>query len=171
MNTAGFYEESISNGEGFRAVLFVSGCPHKCKGCHNRETWDFSYGEKFIKDDILNKLRDNFILQGVTVSGGEPLCPENIGEVTDFIKDVKSLGLDVWCYTGYTLEELLEREDVREAQALNYIDVLVDGRFEEDKKIPNLKFRGSANQRIIDVKKSLSQNCVIEYFDRDRKEN
>ena len=160
MNIAGFYEESISNGYGWRAVLFVSGCPHHCPGCHNEKTWDFSYGEKFNKAEILEKIKDNFILQGVTVSGGEPLCPENIAEVTDFIKDVKALGLDIWCYTGYTFDELLKREDAR--NSLAYIDVLVDGRFEADKKIPNLKFKGSANQRIIDVKKSLAENRIIE---------
>ncbi len=162
VNIAGFYEESISNGEGWRAVLFVSGCPHHCPGCHNEKTWDYDYGEKFNKEEILEKIKDNFILQGVTVSGGEPLCPENIKEVTKFIKDVKALNLDVWCYTGYTFEELIKRDDAKEA--LKYTDVLVDGRFETDKKIPNLKFRGSENQRIIDVKKSLSENRVIGYI-------
>ncbi len=162
VNIAGFYEESISNGEGWRAVLFVSGCPHHCPGCHNEKTWDYNYGEKFNKEEILEKIKDNFILQGVTVSGGEPLCPENIKEVTEFIKDVKALNLDVWCYTGYTFEELIKRDNTNEA--MEYIDVLVDGRFETDKKIPNLKFRGSENQRIIDVKKSLLENRVIEYI-------
>lgn len=159
MNIAGFYEESISNGEGWRAVLFVSGCPHHCPGCHNEPAQDFSYGTPFNKQEILDKIKDNFILQGVTLSGGEPLCPENIVEVTDFMKDVKELNLDIWCYSGYTFEELLKREEAK--QALDLIDVLVDGRFMEDKKIPNLKFRGSENQRIIDVKKSLLEGNVI----------
>ena len=161
MNIAGFYEESISNGEGWRAVVFVSGCPHHCPGCHNEKTWDYNYGEKFNKEEILTKIKDNFILQGVTVSGGEPLCPENTKEVTGFIKDVKALGLDIWCYTGYTFEDLIRRDDTEET--LKYIDVLVDGRFEIEKKVPNLKFRGSENQRIIDVPKSLSENRIIEY--------
>jgi len=162
VNIAGFYEESISNGEGWRAVLFVSGCPHHCPGCHNEVAQDFSYGEPFNKEEIIAKIKDNFILQGVTVSGGEPLCPENIAEVTDFIKDVKALNLDIWCYSGYTFEELIKREDAKEA--LKNIDVLVDGRFIESKKIPNLKFRGSENQRIIDVKKSLCEQKIIEYM-------
>lgn len=161
MNLAGFYEESISNGEGWRAVVFVSGCPHRCPGCHNEKTWDFDYGEKFNKEEILNKIKENFILQGVTVSGGEPLCPENTAEVTDFMKSVKALGLDIWCYTGYTLEELLKREDAK--KALSYIDVLVDGKFISEQKVPNLKFRGSENQRIIDVKRSIAEGKVIEY--------
>ena len=161
MNIAGFYEESISNGEGWRAVVFVSGCPHHCPGCHNEPAQDFSYGEPFNQQEILDKIKDNFILQGVTLSGGEPLCPENIPEVTGFMKEVKKLNLDIWCYSGYTFEELLKREDA--ATALELIDVLVDGRFIEEKKIPNLKFRGSENQRIIDVKKSLAENKIIEY--------
>lgn len=161
MNISGFYEESISNGEGWRAVLFVSGCPHHCPGCHNEKTWDFNYGEKFKKEEIIDKIKDNFILQGVTISGGEPLCPENIEEVSDFIKDVKTLNLDIWCYTGYTFEELLKREDA--TNTLQYIDVLVDGRFEIDKKFPNLKFKGSENQRIIDVQRSLFEKKILEY--------
>lgn len=163
MNIAGFYEESISNGEGWRAVLFVSGCPHHCEGCHNKEAQSFSYGVPFTKEEILNKIKDNFILQGVTISGGEPLCPQNISEVTDFIKSVKESGLDIWCYSGYTFEELRARNDTDEA--LSCIDVLVDGRFIENQKSPNLKFKGSKNQRIIDLKKSIEKNEVILYME------
>ncbi len=162
MNISGFYEESISNGEGWRAVLFVSGCPHHCPGCHNEKTWDYNYGEKFKKEEILRKIKDNFILQGVTISGGQPPCPENIEEVSDFIKDVKKLNLDIWCYTGYTFEELLKREDA--INALQYIDILVDGRFDIEKKMPGLKFKGSANQRIIDVKKTIKENRIIRLY-------
>lgn len=114
MKMAGFYDESISNGLGWRAVLFVSGCPHGCPGCHNKEAQDFNYGEEFNKQEIIDKIVDNPILRGVTISGGEPLCKENIPEVVDFIKDVKKAkpNFNVWCYSGYTLEELQARNDL-----------------------------------------------------------
>ncbi|MCL2860198.1 MAG: anaerobic ribonucleoside-triphosphate reductase activating protein [Oscillospiraceae bacterium] len=156
MNLAGFYDESIANGLGWRAVVFVSGCPHHCKGCHNPETHNFEYGSKFeeSKEEILQKIKDNSILKGITISGGEPLCMENIKGVLDFIKEVKQVrpSFNVWCYTGYTMEDLLKREDLHTNNCLKEIDVLVDGRFVEEKKNSKLKFRGSENQRLIDVK-------------------
>lgn len=162
MKMAGFYDESISNGLGWRAVLFVSGCPHHCPGCHNKVAQDFNYGEEFNKQEILNRINENSILKGVTISGGEPLCPENIAEVVDFIKDVKKMkpNFNIWCYTGYTYEELLERKDTKEA--IEQIDVLVDGQFKEAQKDPCLKFKGSKNQRIIDLKTTSHVHKVIE---------
>lgn len=164
MNMAGFYDESISNGLGWRAVLFVSGCPHKCPGCHNKIAQDYNYGQKFNKEEIINRIMDNSILKGITISGGEPLCKENIPEVLDFIKEVKQKRpeFNVWCYTGYTLEQLEDREDELTNKCLNEIDVLVDGRFVEARKDPNLKFRGSSNQRIIDIHQSLSNHQVVQ---------
>ena len=164
MKMAGFYDESISNGLGWRAVLFVSGCPHNCPGCHNKEAQDFNYGQDFNKEEIIHKICDNSILKGITISGGEPLCKENIPEVVDFIKQVKEVKPDfnVWCYTGYTLEELLNREDGTTKEALSKIDVLVDGEFKVDKKNPKLKFKGSENQRILDVPRCLQENQIIE---------
>ena len=91
MKIAGFYDESISNGLGWRAVLFVSGCPHHCPGCHNQQAQDYNYGKEFNKQEILNRIQENSILKGITISGGEPLCKENIAEVVDFIKDVKKI--------------------------------------------------------------------------------
>lgn len=166
MNVAGFYDESISNGEGWRAVLFVSGCPHGCPGCHNKVAQDYKYGTKFDenkKQEFLQKIKDNSILKGITISGGEPLCNENIAEVLEFIKDVKKEKPDfnVWCYTGYTLEELESRKDKTTDACLKEIDILVDGKFEIDKKIPNLRFKGSTNQRILDVRESLAQKKII----------
>ena len=107
MKIAGFYDESISNGEGWRAVLFVSGCPHHCPGCHNKEAQDFGYGEEFDEQEILDRIKENSILKGITISGGEPLCKENINEVHKFIQDVKAMrpNFNVWCYSGYTLDE------------------------------------------------------------------
>lgn len=165
MKIAGFYDESISNGLGWRAVLFVSGCPHKCLGCHNKQAQNFNYGEEFDKTKILKKIENNSILKGITISGGEPLCTENINEVLDFIKDVKKIKPDfnIWCYSGYTFDELKNRNDDITNEALNEIDILVDGEFIENKKDPTLKFRGSSNQRIIDVCNSMKQNKTIEY--------
>ena len=165
MKVAGFYDESISNGEGWRAVLFVSGCPHHCPGCHNKEAQDFNYGHEFNEEEILNKIKENSILKGITISGGEPLCKENINEVHKFIQDVKKIrpNFNVWCYSGYTLDELLARNDESTNSCLNDIDVLVDGEFVQSKKDPTLKFRGSSNQRILDVKNSLKTHQFIEY--------
>ena len=166
MNVAGFYDESISNGLGWRAVLFVSGCPHHCPGCHNKEAQSFKYGSEFNtckKEEIIEKIKNNSILKGITISGGEPLCKENIKEVCSFIKDVKKVKKDfnVWCYSGYTLDELVDRKDQDTMECLNEIDVLVDGEFKQDLKDPTLKFRGSSNQRILDVKKSLKTHRCI----------
>lgn len=168
MNIAGFYDESISNGIGWRAVLFVSGCPHGCPGCQNKIAQDYEYGEKFTQEkenEIINKIKENSILKGITISGGEPLCKENVEGVLNFIKKVKSEkpNFNVWCYTGYTLEELKERNDETTNNCLKEIDVLVDGRFEIDKKVPNLKFKGSTNQRILDLKKCLEQNTIVNF--------
>lgn len=163
MNMAGFYDESISNGVGWRAVLFVSGCPHNCPGCHNKVAQDYNYGEKFDKEKIINRICENSILKGITISGGEPLCKENIPEVLDFIKDVKKVrpNFNVWCYTGYTLEQLEDRNDSVTDETLKNIDVLVDGRFIEAQKNPTLKFKGSANQRILDLQESLRERQTV----------
>ena len=164
MNMAGFYDESISNGLGWRAVLFVSGCPHHCPGCHNAQAQDYNYGQEFHKQEIIDKICENSILKGITISGGEPLCEENIGEVVNFIKDVKKVrpNFNVWCYSGYTIEQLEARNDETTNEALKEIDVLVDGRFVQEKKNPTLKFRGSENQRILDVPKCLQQHKIVE---------
>lgn len=165
MKIAGFYDESISNGLGWRAVLFVSGCPHHCPGCHNKEAQDFNYGKEFNEEEILKRIKENSILNGITISGGEPLCKENIPGVLKFIKDVKEIRpeFNVWCYSGYTLDQLIDRNDEETNKCLNEIDVLVDGRFVEEKKDPTLKFRGSSNQRILDLKPSLQTHKFIEY--------
>ena len=165
MKIAGFYDESISNGLGWRAVLFVSGCPHHCPGCHNKEAQDFNYGEEFNEEEILKRIKENSILNGITISGGEPLCKENIPGVLKFIKDVKEIRpeFNVWCYSGYTLDQLIDRNDEETNKCLNEIDVLVDGRFVEEKKDPTLKFRGSSNQRILDLKPSLQTHKFIFY--------
>ena len=161
MNMAGFYDESISNGTGWRAVLFVSGCPHHCPGCHNAIAQDYNYGQKFNKQEIIDRICDNSILKGITISGGEPLCKENIPEVLDFIREVKKVrpNFNVWCYTGFTYEQMLLNPKAR--RLLEQIDVLVDGKFVLEEKSYDLYFRGSRNQRIIDVPKSLKEEKVV----------
>ncbi len=163
MKIAGFYDESIANGLGWRAVLFVSGCPHHCPGCHNEVAQSYDYGKEFNEQEILERIQANSILNGITISGGEPLCKENIAEVNKFIQDVRKVkpNFDVWCYTGYTLEELRERNDDITNQALQNIDVLVDGKFIQERKNPEIKFRGSDNQRILDVPKCLKEKKAI----------
>ncbi len=164
MKMAGFYDESMSNGIGWRAVLFVSGCPHNCPGCHNKIAQDYNYGEEFDQNAIINRIKENSILKGVTISGGEPLCKENIKDVNDFIEALKKEKpeLNIWCYSGYTFEELKNRKDDITDTTLRNIDVLVDGRFIEERKNPEIRFRGSDNQRIIDLRKTLNENKIVE---------
>lgn len=164
MKIAGFYDESISNGLGWRAVLFVSGCPHNCPGCQNKMAQNYNYGEEFDETQIINRIKENSILNGITISGGEPLCKENIAQVNDFIEKVKKEkpDFDVWCYTGYTLEQLKERNDKVTDETLKNIDVLVDGRFIQERKNPEIKFRGSDNQRLLDLKKCFLENKIVE---------
>ncbi len=163
MKIAGFYDESISNGLGWRAVLFVSGCPHHCPGCHNEVAQNYDYGKEFNEQEILERIQKNSILNGITISGGEPLCKENISEVGKFIQDVRKIkpNFDVWCYTGYTLEQLEARNDDTTNKVLQNIDVLVDGKFIQERKNPEIKFRGSDNQRILDIPKSLKEKKAI----------
>ena len=163
MNIAGFYDESISNGLGWRCVLFVSGCPHRCPSCQNQKAQDFSYGKPFKKEEYLERIKNNSILKGITFSGGEPLCLENVKGVLDFLYEVKKIRpeFNYWVYTGYTLEELVERNDKITLELLNNIDVLVDGRFIENLKDPDLYFRGSSNQRLIDMKKTILNKKIV----------
>jgi len=164
MKMAGFYDESISNGLGWRAVLFVSGCPHGCPGCHNKEAQSFDFGQEFNKQEIIDRICENSILKGITLSGGEPLCEENIAGVLDFVKSLKEVkpNFNVWCYSGYTLEQLMNRNDEITNEMLENIDVLVDGQFVLDKKNPTLKFRGSENQRILDIPKCLQEQEIVQ---------
>lgn len=155
----------IANGVGCRTSLFVSGCTHHCKGCFNEVTWDFNYGEKFtheVEDKIIESIQPSYI-NGLTILGGEPMEFQNQQVLLPFIHLVKSVCPDktIWVYSGYTWEELLLRNDETTKQVLNLIDVLVDGEFIIEQKDITLKYRGSKNQRIIDVKKSLLSNSIV----------
>lgn len=166
MNLAGFYPESIANGEGFRAVLYVSGCPHRCPGCHNAQTQDPSYGELFTaekKAELIKGIAENSILKGITLSGGEPFWAPNVPELLAFTKEVLALRpeFNVWAYSGYKYEQLLRRDDLATRELLSLVDVLVDGKYVQAKHDPSLRFRGSSNQRIIDVKNSMHKGHVV----------
>jgi anaerobic ribonucleoside-triphosphate reductase activating protein len=164
LKIGGFYSDSISNGEGWRAVLFVSGCPHQCPGCHNPESWDKDYGEPYVEDDIYKQIIENPYLDGLTLSGGEPFL--YCQELFSLVKRVKAKGLNIWSYTGFTFEELLRwAERNSDVQVfLQEVDVLVDGKFLIEKREPKKLFRGSCNQRIIDVQASLKKQEVVLYI-------
>lgn len=174
----------VANGPGVRVSLFVSGCTHHCKGCFNEEAWDFHYGNPFTKeteDEIIKELEKSYY-HGFTLLGGEPFEHENQKALAPFLKRVRETypDLSIWCYSGYVfdkeiLADMLQKwEETKEM--LQYIDVLVDGRFVEDLKQVNLLFRGSSNQRLIDVRKSMDAGKVVlweqpEYVHVEVKEN
>lgn len=158
----------IANGPGVRVSLFVSGCTHHCPGCFRPETWDFDYGHPFSQEAqqrIVSLLKPDYI-DGLTLLGGEPLEPHNQRGLLPFIEAVKDLfpNKTIWAYTGYILEELLSRtctDGVITESLLSQIDVLVDGPFVEEKKDLRLKFCGSSNQRLIDLKKTKTAGKIV----------
>ncbi|MGL4656502.1 MAG: anaerobic ribonucleoside-triphosphate reductase activating protein [Sarcina sp.] len=162
---SGLLHESLVNGPGIRRVLFAQICKHNCKNCFNPETHSEEGGEWKEIDPIVQDIIDNPILSGVTFSGGDPWeQADKFAYIANKVKEErKDDDFDVWCYTGYTYEYILKNKDERNGwrELLNSIDVLVDGRFEDDKKEPGLRFRGSSNQRIIDVKQSLKTNEIV----------
>ena len=160
MNYAGIKYCDIANGTGCRTVLFVSGCRNACKGCFQPQTWDFGYGEPFdekVQEEVLKSLEPDYIT-GITVLGGEPFEPENQKELVPFMRKVVARypNKNVWAFTGYIYDKDLvaggRRHTEDTDELLSMIDVLVDGPFQEEKKDITLKFRGSSNQRILDLK-------------------
>lgn len=157
---AGTVQDSIVDGPGLRYVVFTQGCPHGCEGCHNPETHDFSGGTLTGTDTLFEECISNPLTKGVTFSGGEPFCqPQALYELGTRLKE---RGYHLMCYSGWTFEELLEKSRKEEyvGKLLGILDILVDGRFEQEERSLMLPFRGSRNQRIIDVRKSLDENCV-----------
>ena len=155
---AGITNDSVVDGLGIRLTVFTQGCPHHCPGCHNPQSHDFDGGEVYDTDAILEIAQDNFLLDGVTLSGGEPFAQaESCAEIA---KGVHALGLNVWCYTGYTYEMLING-DSSWRNLLNHVDILVDGPFILAQRTLDSRFRGSSNQRIIDVPASLKTGNVI----------
>lgn len=173
MNYSEIKFTDIANGEGVRVSLFVSGCRRHCKNCFNRSTWDFSSGNPFTKEveeRIFSALAPDFIA-GLSILGGDPFEPENQRALLPFVKEVKNRFPDknIWCYTGYTFLDGV----IREPQANNEVtralisclDILVDGPFIEEKKDIRLKFRGSSNQRVIDVQRTLASGKIVLYLE------
>lgn len=158
---AGVVSESIVDGPGIRFTLFVQGCPHKCEGCHNPQTHDFSGGKDDDTDAILERILENPLLDGVTFSGGEPFCQAK--PLADLARKIKSAGLDVISYSGYTIEYLIKHSNSENGymELLNEIDYLIDGPFVLSLKSYEARFRGSTNQRIIDVKKTLEKGEAV----------
>ena len=159
----------IANGEGVRVSLFVSGCTNRCPGCFQPETWDFQYGKPFTpetEEELLGLLKPDYI-RGLTVLGGEPFEPENQRALYPFLKKVREHfpEKDIWAYSGFTYEDMLTRgmhanTEVTEG-LLGLLDILVDGRFVEEKKNLSLRFRGSENQRLIDLNKTREAGRVV----------
>ncbi len=165
LRLSGVIKNSIVDGPGFRMTVFCQGCPHHCKGCHNEKTWNFEGGFDGKVEKIIEVAKKQPLIQGLTFSGGEPFCQaEAFAELGRLCHEN---GYNVVTYTGYTYEKLLEGFDKHpEWKALlEQTDYLIDGRFELEKKSLILKFRGSENQRIIDVKQSLAQGKVVENYD------
>ncbi|MCL2862473.1 MAG: anaerobic ribonucleoside-triphosphate reductase activating protein [Firmicutes bacterium] len=146
---AGTVDESVVDGEGIRYVIFVQGCHHACRGCHNPQMWEMKGGDKATLASILNEVKSNPLLHGITFSGGEPFLYSK--ELSILAKEVQSLGKSVWCYTGYTHNELKELEKTNPdiTALLSHINVLVDGKYIEELKDETISFRGSSNQNII----------------------
>ena len=168
MNYIKITKNDIANGIGIGCVLWVSGCSCFCKNCHNQSTWDFNTGQPFTEDtmqELLFDLKEDYI-QGVTISGGHPLDSYNLPEVYEIVKRIKMVypNKDIWLYTGYTWEQILIQDQIYEDHEVNspsaldvvkYCDVIVDGPYMEEFRDTTLAFRGSSNQRIIDVKNTL----------------
>ena len=173
MNYAKINKNDIANGSGVRVTLFVSGCTHHCKGCFNEEAWDFDYGEKFTADtekELLEALAPSYI-KGLTLLGGEPMEPQNQRVLVELLEKVKEAypQKTVWCYSGYTLEQLTDESRARcevTDQMLGLIDVLVDGNFVEELKDISLRFKGSSNQRLIDLKATLQSGKITLWDDK-----
>lgn len=169
MNYAAIKKTDVANGPGVRVSLFVSGCTHGCKGCFNSEAWDFGYGNPYTiqtETEILKALAPDYI-RGLSLLGGEPLDPRNRKAVLSLVEKVRLSypKKDIWCYTGYDYEKdllpLAQQGEKTVSSLLQLIDVLVDGEFVEELKNLKLPFRGSENQRLIDVQESLRQKKVV----------
>ena len=155
----------IANGPGVRVSIFFQGCEFHCKNCFNPETWDFDAGKEFTNEVIehIIELCNKDYITGLSILGGEPLHPKNIKGTLNLVKKFKEQypNKTIWCWTGFLYETLLDKE------ILNYIDVLIDGRFRQEEFDPNLKWRGSKNQRVIDINKSLKNKKLILHPDMD----
>lgn len=173
MNIAEIKTNNIENGEGVRTAIFVSGCRHHCPDCFNYMTWDFEYGTEWnekTEEKILKSVEPIWIA-GLSILGGEPFEPENQDTLLAFLKKFKAAypQKNIWCYSGFTIEEITGEKESRaftdiSGELLSMMDILVDGRFIKEQKNISLKFRGSENQRIIDVKKTIQTGEIVLYL-------
>ena len=159
MRIAGMVNDSIVDGPGLRFTVFTQGCPHRCPGCHNPNTHDPAGGYDVGTDEIVRQIRKNPLLSGVTLSGGEPFMQS--AECLEIAKEAHRMNLNVWAYTGYTWEHLMQENDPARMALLREVDVLVDGPYIADKRSLELDFCGSSNQRLIDVQQSLALGAVV----------
>ena len=158
---AGVEPESIVDGPGYRLAVFVQGCPHGCPECRNPETHDFEGGKVVDTQDIIAHLGKNPLVRGLTLSGGEPMLKAEA--LCEIAQAAKGKGMNVWCYTGYTLEQLTEMNDPAQQRLLGLIDVLVDGPYIASKRSLSLSFCGSTNQRLIDMNKTRETGSIVLY--------
>ena len=165
LRIAGTVNDSIVDGPGIRFTIFTQGCPHHCEGCHNPETWSFEGGELITTDELFEQITRDPLLDGVTYSGGEPFMHcEALVELSDRIRAFKGFPLNIMSYTGFTFEELVDQANMENGymELLKRLDWLVDGRFVLAKRTLELPFRGSSNQRYIDVQASLKAGYAVE---------
>ena len=162
-------EESFVDGEGVRFAIFVQGCPHHCQGCHNPTTHDFNGGHIVETDKLIDEIKNAALISGITLTGGEPLC--QIKACTEIAAATKALNMNVWCYTGYVYENLIDDKTAHTDfftpdevnDLLKYVDVLVDGPYIDSERDLTMTFCGSTNQRLIDIKKSLNMKKIISW--------
>lgn len=161
LRLAGVIRESIVDGPGIRFVVFAQGCPHQCVGCHNPQSWPFDGGFTAQPEQIIGEMLKNPLVKGLTISGGEPFCQS--AAMAQLAQAAQEKGFDVITYTGFTFEELLEQAKAGPAvlELLSYTDILIDGPFVKELKSYDLQFKGSSNQRIIDVKPSLEKGMAV----------
>ena len=167
MNYAKIRNYDIANGEGVRVTLFVSGCTNNCPDCFNKDEQDFNFGEKYTpecEEDIL-RLVSNSVISGLSILGGDPLCqnPEGLNMLIRLCDRVHSMGKDVWLWTGFTWDNIMSHGLAEQKELLRHCDIVVDGLFKRDLASRALKWRGSSNQRVIDVERSLKHHEVILY--------
>ena len=159
---SGVIPESFVDGPGIRFTIFTQGCPHRCEGCHNPETHEFNAGHEFDIEEVKEWIRELEFQKGVTFSGGDPMFQAK--QCAILAKVVHELGMNVWAYTGFTYEQLIDHGNPDILEFLSEVDVLIDGKFDINKRSLDLEFRGSSNQRVIDVPKSL-ENHKVTLFD------
>lgn len=158
LNINGILKHSSVNGPGVRFCVFTQGCSHHCFNCQNKNTWEPNCGTNIDVEELSNEIKQTKFIDGVTLSGGDPL--EQLTPVLELCKKLKEDNINIWLYTGYTFEEIKNSNMI---EVLPYVDVIVDGRYDEKLKSSNLIFRGSSNQKIIDIQKTLKSKKIIEF--------